>query len=85
LGLLACPVGAGLFAGVVLPAALARGTPLRDALLFGAGYVGTLWALCAVLATGSRVAGLRSVGRFTGVAAGWGLVIAGAVLALAGD
>ena len=80
LSLLVCPVGAGLFAGAVLPGALARGTQVRDALLFGAGYVGALWALGAALVAGGRAAGLRAAGRYVGAAAGWGLVVGGGAL-----
>ena len=82
LGALGCPVGAGLLAGVLLPAAIIRGTPLRDALLYGAGYALTMLALCAIFAAGGRMERLNSVGRLVCVAAGWCLILTGVLIAL---
>jgi hypothetical protein len=79
LGALACPVGVGLFAGAVLPSALAAGTPVRDALLYGAGYAGALGLLCAGVAAGGRTTGVQTFGRRVGRAAGWGLIALGAM------
>jgi len=73
-------VGAGLLAGVLLPRAILSAAPVRDALLYGAGYTAVLLALCAVLAAGCRGARLRSAGRFVSVAAGWCLVCGGVAL-----
>ena len=81
-GLSLLAAGAGLF-GVLLPAAIIRGTPLRDALLYGGGYALTMLALCAILAAGGRMERLNSVGRLVCVAAGWCLFLVGAVQSLA--
>jgi len=83
-GVLWCPVGAGLFAGALLPAALPGGTAARAALCYGAGYALPLFVVCAVWAAGMSLERLRFFGRCVSVAAGFGLVIAGAVSALAG-
>ena len=83
-GVLWCPAGAGLFAGALLPAALRDGTAARDALCYGAGYALPLFVVCAVWAAGMRLERLRSFGRCVSAAAGFGLVTAGTVSALAG-
>jgi len=82
LGAAWCPVGAGLFAGVLLPTSLLRGTPVRDALLYGAGYALPMVVICVALAAGCQAERARKVGRSLGIASGWLLIVAGAVLAL---
>ena len=72
-----CPVSLGLFAGVLLPISLVRGTPLRDSLLYGAGYALSLLVVCAILAAGCRMARLSFIGRFVSAAAGCGLILLG--------
>jgi cytochrome c biogenesis protein CcdA len=78
-----CPVGAGLFFGVLLPMSLSSGAPLRTALLYGAGYALPVLAVCLALAAGGRLVQLRSAGRRVNVAAGLGLILLG-VLAVLG-
>ena len=81
LGAAWCPVGAGLFAGALLPTSLLRGTPVRDALLYGVGYALPMTVLCVALAAGCRIEGVRKAGGILSAAVGWSLVIAGAVIA----
>ena len=82
-GVLWCPMNTGLFAGALLPSALRHGEPVRDALLYGAGYTVPLFVLCAILAAGVHLAILRSVSRFSSVTAGWCLILGGALSAIA--
>ena len=81
LGVLWCPVNMGLFAGVLLPAALQHGTPLRDAVLYGAGYATPLFIIAALTVAGGHLSRLRSAGCFLGATAGWGLIFSGLALA----
>ena len=82
LGVLWCPVGVGLFAGVLLPAAIIRGTPVRDALLYGGGYALAMLALCAILAAGGRKMRLHFAERLVCVTAGWCLIFIGIFMTL---
>lgn len=76
-----CPVGAGLFVGVLLPMSVLSGAPLRAPLLYGAGYALPVLAFCLASATGGRLARLRSVGQRVNVAAGVGLIAWGVLTA----
>lgn len=82
LGVLWCPVGAGLFVGVLLPAALPQGTAVRNTALYEVGYTASLFVVSAFLTAVGRLALVRAVGRVVSVVAGWYLIVSGVALAM---
>ena len=83
LGVLWCPVGIGLLAGVLLPSALRQGAVMRDAALFSAGYAVAIFCVGLLVSAGGSVGRLLTAGRYICVMTGWLLILTGAIWALA--
>ena len=77
-----CPATAGLFFGVLLPAATAGNSPVLDAVLFGVGSGIPLLIAVFTLASGLRLATVKPLAEKLARGAGWVLIALGAFLTL---